>query len=84
VIEEHGRGRQMLRFRLTPNFKIRRTWIIGAFMFFAILAARDLAFGAIFVLGSITSFLALRTLKKCAYSKAAILQVLESLGGQRC
>jgi len=81
VIEEHGRGNQMLRFRVTPNFMPHRAWVIGVFFGLAILAARDLAVGAVMVLGGITIFLALRVLKKCAFSTEAILQALELLGG---
>jgi hypothetical protein len=84
TIEDHGQGKQMLRFRIIPNFQIRRTWIIGVFMFLAVMAARDLAVGATFILGGVTIFLTLRMIKKCAYSKAAIMLALEKLDGYRC
>jgi len=46
-----------------------------------LLAARDLALEATLILGGITAFLAVRMLRKCAFSKAAIMQAIDALKG---
>jgi len=81
TVEEHGQGKQMLRFRVTPNFKIRRTWIIFLFAFLAILAGIDKAWVASVILGGVAIWLTKRMLQKCAYAKYSILQALYKVEG---
>jgi len=81
TVEEHGQGKQMLRFRVTPNFKIRRTWIILLFAGLAILAGVDKAWVASAILGGVAICLTERMLQKCAYAKASIFQALSKVEG---
>jgi len=84
TVEEHGQGKQMLRFRVTPNFKIRRTWLILFFTGLAVLAGFDKAWVAASILGGVALWLTERMLQKCAYAKASILQALYKVEGHLC
>lgn len=84
TIEEHGGGKQLLRFRLMPNFKFRRSWVIPVFGALAVLAALDNEWGATLFLGGIAVLFFWRMLQKCAYSKVAIVKALEGLELKEC
>ena len=84
TVEEHGQGKQMLRFRITPHFRPRRTWVIGAFIALTILSALDGAWLASIFMAGISIWLIRRVIKKCAFAKVAILDALETIDGHKC
>jgi hypothetical protein len=77
AVEEHGAGRQMVRFRAWPKFSPVG---IGLVIFFAILAcwaAVDHSWQASAVLGGIALLLALRIFQESALATTTLLHVLE-------
>jgi cellulose synthase/poly-beta-1,6-N-acetylglucosamine synthase-like glycosyltransferase len=81
TVEEHGEGKQMLRFRISPNYKPGRNWISGVFIILAGFAAFDKAWGMSAILGAMGLWLFMRMLKKCAYSQVAINEALKEVKG---
>ncbi|TLU83491.1 MAG: glycosyltransferase [Chlorobium sp.] len=79
AVEEHGAGKQYLRFRLTPSFsKIA----LGFTLFFAVLACLALsaqAWIASLFMGCIALIVLLRTLLDGAIASAFVLKSLENL-----
>jgi lysylphosphatidylglycerol synthetase-like protein (DUF2156 family) len=77
AIEEHGAGKQRVRFRLWP------VWSLGGFLLlllFALLstgAALDGAWVASLILGGVALLLALRMLEECANALMNLLLVLK-------
>ncbi len=84
TVEEHGQGKQMLRFRVTPNFKPHRNCVSLFLLGLAGLAAVDGAWMAAALLAGMALYLILRMLKKCSYAKAAIMEALKEVNGVRC
>ena len=84
TIEDHGQGKQMLRFRVTPNYKIRRTCVIGVFVLLSVMAGLDQSWYAAVLLASMAAWLVIRMLKKCSFAKEVILEVLEEVKGHCC
>jgi GT2 family glycosyltransferase len=79
AVEEHGGGKQLVRFRAWPRF-----WIegIGAVLLLSALsvgAAFDHAWFATALLGAGAMMLILRVLWECAVAMTAVLQALEEL-----
>ena len=77
AIEEHGDGKQMIRFRAWPRF----CPVISALaLFFAVLtgwAAFDQAWAAFALLGTVTGTLVVRLVSECAYATASLLHAIE-------
>lgn len=84
TIEEHGQGKQMLRFQIKPNFKVIRTWVIGLFIVLALLAGIDQSWAAFIILAGLAVWLTSIMLQSCAFAKAVILQALNEIKGYRC
>jgi hypothetical protein len=84
AIEEHGQGKQMLRFRVTPNFKIRRTRLISVFVLLFVFAFYDHAWPASLMFAGIAAWLVIKMLTKCSFAKEAIMQALDEVKGLRC
>ena len=77
AIEEHGAGRQLLRFRLWP----RGSWAgIGLTLVFAILslwAAREADWAASLMLASMTAAFGICIGQECAYGAGAVVRAIE-------
>lgn len=84
TVEEHGQGKQMLRFKVTPNYKIRRTRLIGIFVLLSMMAYFDHANGVSIFLMGIAVWLLLRMLKKCSFAQEAMWEAINEIKGQRC
>ena len=79
VMEEHGAGRQLLRFRLWPRFSWESILGIAVFMGLALGAAMDQYWIAYDVLAIIALFLVGRTLYEAASAMAALRGAVLSL-----
>jgi GT2 family glycosyltransferase len=79
VMEEHGAGRQLLRFRLWPRFSWESILGIAVFMGLALGAALDQYWIAYDVLAIIALFLVGRTLYEAASAMAALRGAVLSL-----
>ena len=77
AIEEHGGGRQLVRFRLWPRCSPGGLILILLFGILVTWAALDRAWIASAILGVVTLMLTLRTLQECASATAAVLHVLQ-------
>lgn len=80
AIEEHGRGRQLARFRTWPRCSSAGVVVIALFALLCGGAVLDHAWIASAILGAIATTLALRTLWECSVATAAVLGVVEDLG----
>jgi O-antigen biosynthesis protein len=76
AIEEHGAGRQLVRFRSWPRCTAGLTLILP-FAILSTAAALGHAWAAAIILGVVALLLALRTLQECASAMAITLRVLE-------
>ncbi len=79
AIEEHGAGKQLVRFRSWPVCSGKGLVLILLFAILSIGAALDYAWLACASLGIVAMLLALRMLLECVKAIAAILRVLERL-----
>jgi glycosyltransferase involved in cell wall biosynthesis len=77
AIEEHGAGRQMVRFRTWPKFSPVGIAIIFFFAILACWAGMDHSWQASVVLGGIALLLALRIFQESVLAMATLLHVLE-------
>ena len=77
TLEEHGAGRQLVRFRSWPRCSAKGLALILLFAVLSTGAALAYAWIVSIMLGVVTILLALRTLQECARSMAAILHILE-------
>ena len=77
AIEEHGAGRQLVRFRSWPRCTANRLALVLLFAILSTAAALDHAWAASIILGMVALLLALRTLQECASAMAIMLRVLE-------
>ena len=79
--EEHGAGRQYLRFRIRPRFSIAGLWLIAIIAAIGCMAALDGAWivAVIFALTSI--LLALRTIFKCGSTSASLIHAVRDCEG---
>jgi GT2 family glycosyltransferase len=79
--EEHGAGKQMLRFLSWPKLSVEALGLTSLFAALAIAAAVDHASPAAFIVGGISGLVAYRTFGDCAIAASSCLQALESLCG---
>jgi hypothetical protein len=79
AVEEHGAGKQYLRFRLTPDFSIIALVFTLLFAILATLAFFSHAFIASIFLGGIALTVLLRTLLDGAIASAFVLKSLNNL-----
>jgi O-antigen biosynthesis protein len=77
AIEEHGAGRQLVRFRSWPKCSAKGLALIILFAILSAGAALDYAWIVSIILGVVAILLALRTLQECARAMATILHILE-------
>lgn len=82
AIEEHGSGRQLVRFRCVPRRSLPRLGLIGGFAVLALAAAVDGAWLAGAVLGSSTLLLLLRKLQERSAAMAAIAEGVGALASE--
>ena len=75
--EEHGAGKQLVRFRSWPRCSAKGLVLTLLFAVLATGAALDHAWAVSAMLGVVAMLLALRTLQECATAMAAVLRVLE-------
>ena len=80
AFEEHGAGKQAVKFRCWP--KLSAPWVVIALLFAALAtgAALDGTWAASGILGPVAALLSLRTFQVCGRAVAACLLVLEELG----
>lgn len=76
AIEEHGGGRQLVRFRTWPRCSSPGVVVIAVFALLCGGAALDHAWVATAILGAVAAALALRMLWECSVATAAILNVV--------
>jgi len=80
AVEEHGEGKQFVRFRISPKWGARSLQLVGAFGLLAVLAAGDKVWLAATVLGAVALSVTLRTLYEVAVSVAAFGPFAAPLG----
>lgn len=79
AIEEHGAGRQMLKFSVRRLFPLAASLLLALFASLCIAAALDRAWVAAGVLGSIAMMLAARTVYEAASSAAVFADAIRAL-----
>jgi len=77
AIEEHGAGKQLVRFRSWPVCSAKGLVLALLFAILSTGAALDHAWTVTAMLGVVAILLALRTLLECATAMATVLRVLE-------
>lgn len=81
TVEEHGAGRQLLRFRTRPRVGRAFALMTAGFAAFALAAASTGApLVAVLILGGITAAFAIRLWLECGWSSSAAERALEYLG----
>jgi hypothetical protein len=80
AVEEHGRGRQYLRFRVWPG--VRRLWLVVLVASLAATAVLDGAPQAGGLLGATALALALAALRECGAAQAEIVAALRAMEGR--
>jgi hypothetical protein len=80
AVEEHGSGRQLIRFRSWPRIDPLSLILVLTFSLLAVLAAIDQVWIVTFILGAVALFLALRILWDCSTAMASLLKALERGG----
>jgi hypothetical protein len=79
VVEEHGGGKQLLRFRTWPRWSSAGAVVIALFAVLAGGAALDRAWVAFGILGAVATAFALRALWECSVAAAAVPHVVDDL-----
>lgn len=77
VIEEHGDGKQLLRFLAHPSCSVVGFMLIFLFAASAVGAAVDQAWSAVAVLGTVAFLIVLRAIQECGGATAAVLVAFE-------
>ncbi len=77
VIEEHGDGKQMIRFRAWPKCCPVATTITLLFSGLTAWAVADQAWAAVALLSVVTGTLVVRLVSECAYATASLLHAIE-------
>lgn len=80
TLEEHGAGRQLVRFRSWPKCSTRGLLLISLFAVLAAGATFDHAWHSAGILGSVAVLLASRMFQECAETMATVLHALRHLG----
>jgi hypothetical protein len=78
AVEEHGAGKQLIRFRSWPVISLTGTVLVFMLSAFSLAAARDGAAAVSVALGLGTLILGLRSLQECGVSSAALHESLQS------
>jgi hypothetical protein len=73
AIEEHGAGRQLIRFRFWPRCSGQAIVLVLLFTVLSICATLDRSSTASLIIGGIALFLVLRTFQECAGAKSVAL-----------
>jgi GT2 family glycosyltransferase len=81
TIEEHGQGRQMVRFRAWPRFQPAILVLVTALATGALLALLDHALGTTVVLGAAAAALAVSSLLECGAAMATARDALDAETG---
>jgi GT2 family glycosyltransferase len=79
TIEEHGAGKQFVRFRVWPYSTVQGWMLLLLFAALSTGAAMDHAWTSAAILGVVAVFLAVRTLLECAGAMAVLLGALKRL-----
>jgi hypothetical protein len=79
AVEEHGGGKQLLRFSTWPRCSSAGVVVITLFALLGAGAALDHAWVASAVLGAVATALALRALWECSVAAAAVPNVVDDL-----
>jgi hypothetical protein len=77
AIEEHGAGKQLVRFRSWPVWSFGPLMLLLLFALLSTGAALDHAWAASFILGGVAILLALRMLEECASALMNLMHVLK-------
>ncbi len=77
AVEEHGAGRQLVRFRVWPRFSRMGVALALLFSSLAVAAGLDREWAASILLGVIAAALAARMLRECAEATAVFLHSLQ-------
>jgi hypothetical protein len=77
AIEEHGGGKQLVRFRTWPRCSSAGVVVIALFALLSGGAALDRAWVASAILGAVAATLALRMLWECSVAATAVLNVVD-------
>jgi O-antigen biosynthesis protein len=77
LCEEHGAGRQFVRFRLRPHWSRLGTLIVALLAALAGVAAIDAAWAATVVLAALAAVLTLRGMRECGAVTGAMLEAVE-------
>jgi hypothetical protein len=77
LVEEHGRGRQLARYRVWPRAVPRGIVLLALLLVFASLAAADRAAGVAAVFAAMAALAAFRMLYECGASMAAVTGLFE-------
>jgi GT2 family glycosyltransferase len=80
AIEEHGAGRQLLRFRCTPRVASWSVLLVAFFTMLALLAALDRAWLATGLLEATALLLTYRALAECVAAESCVVEALRDLG----
>jgi len=83
AIEEHGAGRQLLRFRSWPRCSRGGLALVICLATLSVLSAADHACAASAVLGAVTLLITYRTLVECGAAAASIVHALRATDGGR-
>jgi O-antigen biosynthesis protein len=80
AVEEHGAGKQLLRFRVRPRLSIFATALFLTFATLTVLALRDSSLFVAAALGFIAILLGVRFLQECGAAKNKLLRAIHDLG----
>jgi integral membrane sensor domain MASE1 len=80
AVEEHGAGRQMLRFKIWPRWSTPGSFIVALIASIAAAAAYDHSWAAAAILFSITFVLGGRMFYECALAMDKLTNVLKDFG----
>jgi GT2 family glycosyltransferase len=82
LVEEHGDGKQFVRFKTWPNFRITALFPFFLFAFLAVMASFDHAFPTALVLGAVSGVVLFRMSRECAWAQAALKSAFARLDEQ--
>lgn len=81
AVEEHGAGRQLIRFRMWPRWSSGGLLLTLLCAALAAAAALDQAWAVTALFGLVTVLLALRSFQECAAAMAAVLRAIQEYVG---
>lgn len=79
AVEEHGGGKQLLRFLVWPKFPAEALGLAIIFFLLAAAAAIDQPWPAALILGGISGLIVYRTIGDCAVAASSCLKTLEKV-----